>query len=291
MSKILVLILTFLNLSAFDAFISPNALKKSLTNDNLIIVDVGSLALYKQSHIKNAIHLDLTDFSKKKDNYFTINTSDEIQKLLTNFGVNSNSDIVIYSHNTDKGVLNSSYLALTLITNGFERVSILDGGYMAWIFEYERFTSSTKTTPQEDGNFTVSFNHNILVDLEYVKQNLYKKTILDSRSPTHYFGTARSKNIKNIGHIQSASSSYYKNNFLTDGTLREMNELDSIYINGHEIAQNHEVIVYGTNIYEASMNWYILYKHMNIKNTKIYEASLTEWGNNPELPMTRFKWE
>ncbi len=281
MNKLLILLVTFLNLHALDAFITPDELKKSLTNDNLIILDVGTSALYKQSHIQNAIHVDASKFSE----------IDEIQELITELGIDSNSDLVIYSHNTDKGVLNSSYLALALIINGFERVSILDGGYMAWIFEYELLTSTEITTAQKDGNYTISKNSNILVDLHYVKQNLFKKTILDSRSPTHYFGTSRSKNVERIGHILSASSSYYKNNFLTDGTLREKGELDDIYIDGHEINKNDEVIVYGTDIYEASMNWYVLYKHMKIQNTKIYKASLIEWGNMQELPMKRFKWE
>ncbi len=281
MNKLLILLVTFLSLHAFDAFITPSELKNSLTNDNLIIMDVGSNALYKQSHIQNAIHVDVLNFSD----------SDKIQELISKLGINSNSDVVIYSHNTDKGALNSSYLALKLIINGFERVSILDGGYMAWLFEYELLTCTLPNSDLVDGNYTVSYNPNIFVDVEYVKQSLYKKTILDSRSPAHYFGILRSKNIERIGHIQSASSSYYKNNFLTDGTLRPKDELISIYIDGHEIAPDDEVIVYGTDLYEASMNWYILYKVMNIKKAKIYEASLAEWGNNPELPMTKFKWE
>lgn len=291
MNKLLVLILAFLNLSALDAFISPSELKNSLANDNLVIVDVGSIALYKKSHIQNAIHVDVVNYSKKEGSYFKMNTSDEIQELLIKLGVNSNSDLVIYSHNTDKGVLNSSYLALALITNGFERVSILDGGYMAWIFEYELFTSTEKNVSNEDGKYTISYNPNILVDFEYVKKSLNWIKILDSRLPSEYFGTSRSKNIETIGHIQSASSSYYKDKFLTDGTLREKDILDSIYLSGHEIGQNDEVIVYGTDVYEASMNWYILYKHMGYKDTKILNASLLELEKLTDIKFTKYKWE
>lgn len=290
MNKLLVLALTFLSLSALEPFISPSELKHSLSNDNLIIIDVASIALYNKSHIQNALHLDVEKLTNKQDSYIKIKHSsilDEITKL----GINSNSNIVIYSHNTDKSVLNSSFLALVLIANGFENVSILDGGYMAWVFENELLTSSSITSLTKDGNYTISYNPNILVNSDYVEKNIYKVKILDSRSPEEYFGTSRSKNIQRVGHIKSASSSYYQDNFLTDGTLRNKDELVSIYIDGHEIKQNDEVIVYGRDIYEASMNWFILYKYMNFKNTKVYENSLIEWENNPQLPMIKFKWE
>ncbi len=79
--------------------------------------------------------------------------------------------------------------------------------------------------------------------------------------------------------------------FLRDGTLREQKELDEIYIYGHELKISDEVIVYGDTVFSASMEFYILYKQMGFKNAKLYEASLLEWGNALDLPITRFKWE
>lgn len=291
MIKILAIVFTFLNLSAFDAFVSPSELKSSLNNKNLVLIDVGSKSLYKQSHIKNAIHLDILNLVDKKNLYRIMNSSEDAQEEISSLGINTNSEVVIYSHNTNKCFLNSSYLALVLIVNGFENVSILDGGYMAWVFENELLTSTQKGVVNEDANYTISFNPNILVDSKYIQESLGEVTILDSRLASEYFGTSRSKNIERTGHIQSASSSYFKDKFLYDLTLRNDAELREIFIDGHKITKNDEVIVYGTNIFEASMNWFILYKHMEVKNTKIYEASLAEWGNNPKLPMTKFKWE
>ena len=94
-----------------------------------------------------------------------------------------------------------------------------------------------------------------------------------------------------MGHISTAKSSYYKDKFLYDGTIRYMTELEEIFIKGHELNIEDDIIVYGESALSASMNWYILYKYMGFKNIKIYEASLLEWGNYPDLPMTRFKWE
>ncbi len=82
-----------------------------------------------------------------------------------------------------------------------------------------------------------------------------------------------------------------KTNFLRDSTLRDDKELNEIFLYGHGLKSNDEIIVYADDAVTASMEFYILYKHMGFKNTKLYEASLLEWGNTLDLPMTRFKWE
>jgi thiosulfate/3-mercaptopyruvate sulfurtransferase len=234
----------------------------------------------------------VTKFIKKENNpYLLMNSTEIIQKELRNLGVNQDSKIVIYDHNTKKSILNSSYLAFILLYSGFENVSILDGGYMAWVFENELLTSSIKQDAKEEGNFIVNVNPKLIASLENVRQNLASAIMLDARTPQEYYATERSKNIERIGHISYAKSSHYKDKFLRDNTLRNKQELDEIYIYGHGIKQNDEIIVYGDNVFTASMEFYILYKHMGFKNTKLYEASLLEWGNSLDLPMTRFKWE
>ena len=182
-------------------------------------------------------------------------------------------------------------MALVLIYSGFENVTILDGGYMAWIFENELLTSSLTSKKQDEGNFTLNTNESIVASLDYLNENLTSSTILDARSPQEYYGVKRSDNVSSVGHISSAKSSFYMNKFLTDGTLRDKNELKQIYMQGYNLEPNTHLIVYSDNIFSASMEFYILYKHMGFKNTKIYEASLLEWGNSLALPMTKFKWE
>ncbi len=289
MKFILLAVITFINLVAFDAFITPSELKNSLNNKELIILDVDTKEIYKAGHIKNALHVDMSKFTDIQ-NRWLMASSEEIEYELSQLGLNSDSYVVIYTHNTEKSILNSSYLALALIRGGFENLSILDGGYMSWIFEYEFLVSSEANYPENDGNIKLN-ERNIIVDLDYVKSYISKLAMLDARSTMEYFGVEKSQGIKAIGHIPKAKSSYYKNNFLKDGTLRDKEEIEQIYINGLELQQEDEIVVYGDTIFSASMEWYILYKYLNFKNTKIYEKSFMEWGNLGDSSITRFKWE
>jgi thiosulfate/3-mercaptopyruvate sulfurtransferase len=291
MKYFLILSLSFFTLLASDAFIKPSELKLSLADNKLIIIDVADLAIYKTSHIEGALHCDVTKFINKKSPYFLMNSPDVIQKELRNLGINQDSKVVIYAHNTQKGILNTSYLAFILLYSGFENISILDGGYMAWVFENELFTSSIISTAQEEGNLVVKTKPNILASMQTVQNNLASTVMLDARSPQMYYATERSNNVGALGHISHAKSSYFANKFLRDGTLREQKDLDEIYMYGYGLKESDEVIVYGDNVFTASMEFYVLYRHMGFKNTKLYEASLLEWGNALDLPMTRFKWE
>ncbi|WP_321777381.1 sulfurtransferase [Sulfurimonas sp.] len=292
MKYILILSLGFLSLLASSSgFISPSQLKNYLTDNKTVIIDVANYKIYKSAHIKGAINANITDFIKKDSLYSQLNTNTILQNEINSLGINSDSKVIIYAHNTKEGILNSSFLALVLIYAGFENVSILDGGYLSWVFENELLVSSLKEQSKEDGNFILNINKNLFLDAKELKINLHSSTVLDARPPELYYGISRSKKTKRVGHITYAKSSYYMHKFLTDTTLRKKEELNEIYINGYEIKKNKEIIVYGDDIFSASMEWFILYKEMGFKNTKIYYKSLKEWANDSALPMTRFKWE
>ncbi len=285
-------LLLILNLSLFanDGFISVDELKKHIDDKHYLILDISDEATYKKGHIKNAILTDIEKFREKVGSYAIMKQAQNVQKLARDLGINDNSSIVIYGHGNPKDLLKESYMALILIVNGAKDVSILNGGYLAWTFE-SNILSSTAISLPKDGNFTAHYNPDILVNLDYVKSKISKLPMIDARSTDIYYGTAPSVGVKRYGHIQGAMSSFWKDKFNKDEMLRSDDELKKILLVGHGIDKNDEVISYCTGGLEASMNWYILYAHFGVKNTKLYDASMREWGNKDDTPMERFKWE
>jgi len=196
---------------------------------------------------------------------------------------------VIYDHNSKNGSITSAYMALMLIYSGLDDVKILDGGYMAWVFQ-NQILVTRQVVDKKYGTVDVNLRTKLFVDTSYVKKNLQNIKILDARASDEYFGITKSKNIEKFGHIPYASSSSYRVKFLKDLTLRPQNELTQIYKKGHNLKIDDEVIVYSKSIIDASMEWYILYQHMGYKNAKIYTNSLMGWLNH-EYNLIRFKWE
>jgi len=71
---------------------------------------------------------------------------------------------------------------------GINNVSILDGGFPDWTYDFPKIISNKVPTVKE-GNFVAKFNPNILVDLNYVKKRIHKVPMMESRPSRYYYGT------------------------------------------------------------------------------------------------------
>lgn len=278
------MILTSLYLVASTAFISSTELEAKLHDKTLVILDVTDEQTYMSGHIPNAVRADAGAFRHQVEKYQLMNSPDEVQAVAQSLGINNDSDIVIYGHGKDKELLKASYIALSLIANGAKKISILDGGYNEWLFEYKEVTS-TKAPTITQGNFISKFNPDILVDLKYVKDRIGNVPMLESRPPRFYYGEQQSEGVRRLGHIPQAMTSFWKDKFNPDETILDKKELQEIYIKGHKLDPNKEVIIYCTGGLEASMNWYIAYKELGFKKAKLYDASMRKWGNRDDTPL------
>ena len=291
MKLILSLLISSLYLFANDAFVSSEYLKENLNKKNLVILDTTDVKTFNKGHILNARQASISLFRHWMDDktYMLMNSSKEIQKAARGLGINNNSDVIIYGHNKSKELLKSSYIALALITNGSSNVSILNGGYGDFEDEYEDEDGliSTETAEYKTGNFVARFNKNILVDMAYVKAHIGKTPMIEARPKIYFTGEKKSNGVKRLGHIPKAQSSFWRDKFELDDTIKSDKKLDKIFFEGHGLNANKEVIAYCTGGLEASMNWFVLTKHLNFKNVKLYDASMKQWGNLDDTPMEK----
>jgi len=284
MKILFLLLLVPLSLFASKAFISPAELKSKLNNKNIVLIDVTDEATYNKGHIPNAVRVNASGLREDIKTYKVLKSPSEIQKIVRSLGVNNDSEIIIYGHDKIKEIIKSSYVALALIANGAKNISILNGGYAEWTFEYSDLTSTENVKPKE-GNFVSNFNPDILVDLNYVKNNMNKVPMIESRPSRYYFGDAHSKGVKRLGHIPHAMTSFWGDKFNQDKTVIAKKELKSIYFKRHNLNPEEPVIIYCTGGLEASMNWYIAYQVLGFKKAKLYDASMREWGNLEDTPL------
>lgn len=288
----LLLTLVLITISAFanSAFISVEDLYKQLHEKNLVIIDTTDIHNYEQGHITNARRADISAFRHWVDNtYMLMNSSQEIQNAAQDLGINNDSYVVLYGHNNPKEILKASYIALALVVNGFENISILDGGFNAWknkLLDKED-AISLQTPTYKKGNFKAQYNANILVDMEYVKQRVGEVSMIEARPKKYYDGSEQSKGVKRLGHITDAKSSFWQDKFTQNETLVNDKKLKKIFLQENGLNADHEVVTYCTGGLEASMNWYILTQYLKFQNVKLYDASMKEWGNLETTPMEK----
>ncbi len=289
MKSILLLAMSTIYIYASEAFISPEDLHDKMKNKNLVILDVTTKDAYETEHIPGAVRADVADFRKKVLMHQVSKSEAEIQKLARSYGINNDSEVVLYGHGKAKELMKSTYIALSLLSHGVKNVSILNGGFTAWAGEY--IDSSDETPEVKPGNFVAKSDKKTLVNMDYVKENLGKVKMLDSRGYGNYFGTVISGGVERMGHIPHATNSYWQDKFNKDDTIKDDEVLEEMIINGLGIDPKKEVILYCTGGLEGSANWYVFSQHLGFKNAKLYDGSMRDWGNNNDTPMTRYKWE
>ncbi len=241
MKYLLTLLLLTFYTYASDAFITPDRLKELLKDERLVLLDVSSM--YETSHITGALYADVSKFTKSKYERLASAYSKNVQKEIIELGINTDSHVVIYSRNSYDEFQKATYLAFVLIEHGFENISILDGGYMAWVFEYHDLVSSKKSSAKDDGTYEIKHNPNFLINAHYIDQNVYNVTVLKKE---------------------------YRDNFFDDLTLRSENALNEFVFNLSS-EKDKEIAVHEETLFEASVNWYLLYQKFGFKNTRIYE--------------------
>jgi len=288
MKLLLSLLFTAFSLFAQDAFISSETLTQELNNKNLVLIDTTDAKTFAKGHIPHAVRVDISAFRHwVNKTYLLMNSSKEIEKVAQSLGINPNSHVVLYGHNKGKELLKCSYIALALIANGFHNVSILNAGYGDWLYEHEgdKGMISTKITTPKKGTFTAHYTPNILIDINYVKAHLGKTPMIEARPKAFYTGERKSHGVRRRGHITGATSSFWREKFNLDDTLKSDKMLKKIFITQQKLNPNKEVITYCTGGLEASMNWYILTQYLHFKDVKMYDASMKQWGNLDDTPM------
>lgn len=268
---------------------SPEYVEKHLHDKNIVMIDTTDAKTYAQGHIPNAVNVSISKFRHPVGPYQLMNSSKEIEQVAISLGINNDSKIIIYGHNKGKDLLKASYIALALIVNGAKDVSILNGNYFAWLDEYDHLKEMIETASPKikEGNFTAKYNPNVLVDMQYVLERINKVPMIEARPLIYYTGEAQSKGVKRPGHIKGAKSSYWKDKFYMDETLKPDEDLKAIYETKNGLNPKKEVIAYCTGGLEASMNWYILSQYLKYSDVKLYDASMRQWGNIDTTPMEK----
>lgn len=285
-------LVSFVLLSANEAFISAETLNKHLNDENIVIIDLGTKDDYLlKGHIPGAVHSVIGEWRMPVDKHFLMRPESELVKKISELGISNESKVVLYGHGGKKELLKASYIALTLINLGLENVSILNGGFEEWSYvgDVEKDTSQNKQT-----SFQASVKKKIVVDREFVSQNLYKIPMIEARPSKFYFGMEQSPGVKRIGHISGGMSYFWKNSFKNEDEtvkVKTREELRELLMAGMQLDPSKEMMVYCTGGLEASMNWYILTQVLKFKDVKIYDASMKEWANRDDTPMVKYRWE
>jgi len=290
MKKMLLLSLYATFAFALEPLVNAQWLHKSINDKNLIVIDVSDYELYQQGHIPKSINSPLSHWRENHGGFSLVKNQSAIQKEFQKLGIDKNSKVIVYSHHSNaKDILKASYIIWAMEYYGFKNSAILDGGLVAWR-KIDGSIEDKDNTPAKDGTFTLKKDSSLIADMALVRNEIGKSNMLDARPPQFYFGAQRQNVLAKAGHIPKAKSYFWKYSF--DGEyLKEKTLLRKMLVEGMGLNPEKPTITYCTGGLETSMNFFVLHRILGFTNIRLYDASMKEWANNKNTPMTLYKWE
>ncbi|MFD1032387.1 sulfurtransferase [Metaplanococcus flavidus] len=239
---------------------------------------------YEQGHIPGAVYADLLgDLSDTDSNLpFMVPSREAFVKKMTELGIGDDTYTVIYDQNALVGeTVAASYwasrLAWQLRYEGFDRVSILEGGLQKWQAEGRELTTGSSSYP------TASFSGQRRTEMLATKEDVRKAmddeqtVIIDSLSPEEYA----------VGHIPGSTNVFFGAHADEKSkALFAADKLRASFESTGALDPDKKVITYCGGGIAATWNALLL-NTLGQSNVTVYDGSMNEWTSDPSCPIVK----
>ncbi|MEE3662004.1 sulfurtransferase [Brenneria sp. g21c3] len=286
-----------MTLSQPESLVSTAWLSTRLTDPDVLIFDCTTRLLpdaksvyraeparkdFAASHIPGSQFIDVqNDLSDNTHRYkYMLPTPEAFAAAMTRFGVRPGVRVVLYSR-ADPWWATRVWWLLRVF--GFDNAAVLDGGFGKWQRENRPLESGSGRRPNA-GRFTAKARPQLVARRDDVLAAIGDERIclLNARLPAQFAGL-EGNNYGRAGRITDSRNLPAASLFATDsGTFLPRDQLranvsalglDSkkvIAYCGHGVAAS--AVVFALNL-------------LGHPDVALYDASLSEWADNPELPM------
>lgn len=274
--------------SASDGpLVTTEWLEENLENPEVRLLEVSvNPGVFERGHIPGATnivwHTDLVDPVRRD-----IAGKDQLQAILRDAGVNSDSTIVIYG---DTNNWFAAWGAWVLDVYGIENVKLLDGGRALW--ESEGRQLATSPAALAAGNIELAeADPELRAKLAEVVDAVESEShvIVDIRSPDEYSGKIIApegfkETAIRAGHVTGAVNVPWSQAVQEDGRFKSPEDLRALYA-AAGVDGSKPVITYCRIGERSSHTWFALSKILGYE-VKNYDGSWTEYGNAVGVPVT-----
>jgi thiosulfate/3-mercaptopyruvate sulfurtransferase len=265
--------------------VSTDWLSKHLSDDSLVLLQVGDKKEYDDAHIPGAQFIQLVDISTPRGTGLILELPpvDQLKTTFEKLGVNDRSRIIVYF--SKDWVTPTSRVYFTLDYLGFgDRTSILDGGLPAWRAEGKLVTAEVKAVKQ--GSFAPHPNSKLVVDAAWVSSNLTRPgiAILDARAAKFYSGEDAGQ-MPRAGHIPHAKSIPFST-LVEDSTnkFKSPDALRGLFASAG-VKQDDSVATYCHIGQQASLLYFVA-RYLGY-DAHLYDGSFQDWSNRSDLPVEK----
>ncbi|MFZ9858090.1 MAG: sulfurtransferase [Roseiflexaceae bacterium] len=275
---------------SISSLVNSTWLQANLHNPDVVVVDTRWYLLnppqgqeeYLANHIAGAVYLsidhDLSAEAWDGPGRHPLPKSERFIATMSNAGIDNTCHVVIYD---SAGGSTATRLWWLLRYYGHPHVSILDGGWQAWVAAGGAVRSGNEARPARQ--FMGAPNHAMTVDAEQVDHLRHDQHVLllDARAHERYTGAVEPFGPR-AGHIPGALSAPFVGNLNADGTLKSIADLTTRYqeLGAHQAQQ---VVCYCGSGVTATHDIFAL--HLAGIDAILYPGSWSDWSSQEVRPI------
>ena len=236
---------------------------------------------FEKGHIPHALFVDLEHELSTPDPrlHFMLPDAQSFARAMSRYGVSDDTFVVCYSTTSHWW---ATRLWWMLQVFGHQRVAVLDGGFQKWQMEGRPVETGPAPVPAP-GHFTVREpNMGMVADRKQVLAAISEADVctVNALRAEQHTGTG-GVHYGRRGHITGSISIPSALHVNDDNTFKSKEELRAMFA---PAMSKPEVITYcGGGIAATSVA--LALAMLGHNSVKVYDASLTEWAADPDLPM------
>ncbi len=288
---LLILSWSTLSYAQSPVLVEASWLKKEMAkpNNNIVLIDVSNSAQYQKFHLPHAIFVNYNWLIKPQDGLALSGGQNYMVKLLSKLGIKATDHVVIYDN---EGNLNASRLYWELSKLKHQKVSMLNGGSIAWVLA--GYPVTQKPAHLKPSKYFAN-KHNAQDALTADTQEVHaaiknpKVILLDARSKQEYFGNPKDKKHPS-GHIPGALFFPWEVSVdSTNGYRQQSNARLNEFFNYLKLQNKNTPIIAYCNSGHRAARVFTMLKSQGFKNVKLYDGSMQEWSLSKQNPLKKGK--
>ena len=203
--------------------VQPLDLERTLNGATIRILDTRPKDAYDKGHIPGALRVDVASWQELGKLEGGFRDSKAWGQKVSELGIGADTRVVVYGNS----LTDTARIWWTLKYLGLENVTVLDGGWDAWL--REKRPAETIVPQVAAAQFVPKFDADRLMEIDPLKGSLRsgKVKVVDARSKDEF--TGKELRGKRGGHITGATHLEWKELVAGDGRFKTPDQLRAVF--------------------------------------------------------------
>ncbi|TAJ94512.1 MAG: sulfurtransferase [Gammaproteobacteria bacterium] len=236
---------------------------------------------WRHSHIPGSIHVDVLEELSDPNQAIPLMMPpiEEFSRLMAELGVGDGTKVVLYDRSNHAWAARVWWM---LRVCGFDDAAVLNGGWRKWLTERLPVSDAEERYPPE--RFTCRPRSGLMADRREVLSSIANSDtcLINALSPESFSG--KLNNLPRAGRIPGSRNVYCQ--WLVDeksGEYLQPEALRDRFAATGAFAAKRVITYCGGGI--AASSDALALTLLGVKNVAVYDGSLSEWTQDPALPM------